>query len=64
MICYNHIGVSEIPEGDSSMSEHMPMRRTLAVLREEAGLSQAELAKRLTYTASRVSRIFELNGLL
>src|SRR5690242_17590290 len=34
-----------------------PIREMLVVLREDAKISQAELAKRLPFTASRVSRV-------
>lgn len=39
------------------MYDNDQMRRALQELREEAGVSQAEVAKRLPFTASRVSRL-------
>jgi transcriptional regulator with XRE-family HTH domain len=39
------------------MHEHEPVRKMLKWLREEAKLSQDELAQRLSFTASRISRL-------
>ncbi len=39
------------------LAEQDAVRRTLSELRDQAGLSQTELAKRLPFTASRVSRL-------
>lgn len=39
------------------MNEHEPVRKMLKQLREEAKLSQDELAQRLSFTASRISRL-------
>src|SRR5881396_605347 len=39
------------------MNDHEPVRRIIARLRDSAGLTQAQLAERLSFTPSRLSRL-------